>query len=379
LKKQNKIAYIFINDYASLLSEAKNLLNEKVIGVDLESDSLFHYKEKICLLQISTESKNILIDPLSVKDLSPLIPVFSSHEIRKVLHGSDYDIRSLYRDFKIEVNSLFDTQLAARIIGVNETGLANLLNQHFNVTLEKKFQKKDWSQRPLSSAMLTYAVYDTYYLIALSHILEGQLIEKNRIHWFEEECELLRSVRPAQPNGDPLYLKFKGAAKLQSRNLAILEMILQLRKQIARRKDKPPFRILRNDQIMEIVNKPPSSSEELNFLSNVQSRIMGKTILKKVEEAMSLPESKLPNYPEKNSTPLENGTSGCIKALKEWRQKIAERLDIDVSLVCTNAQIQSLSVSCPGDIYMLRETGILKNWQNDMYGEDICMILNSMS
>ncbi|MFC1840691.1 ribonuclease D [Thermodesulfobacteriota bacterium] len=378
MKKQNKIPYTFINDYASLISETENLLNENIIGVDIESDSLFHYKEKICLLQISTETKNILIDPLSVKDLSPLSPVFSSHEIRKVLHGSDYDIRSLYRDYKIEVNSLFDTQLAARIAGTNETSLANLLQEYFNVRLKKKYQKKDWSRRPLSESMLTYAVYDTFYLIPLSRILEKQLTNKNRTHWFEEECELLSNVRPAPQNEDPLYIKFKGAAKLPPRDLAMLEAILQLREEIARKKDMPPFKILRNDQIMEIVKKPPSSKEDLESLSDRQIRMMGKAIVKRSQEIGGLPESKLPNFPINNSKSLETGSPGSIKALKRWRQKIAEKLEIDISLVCTNAQIHSLSTSCPKDIHKLKKTGILRNWQIDTYGEEICVILNSI-
>ena len=189
--KKKKISYKYISDFTSLSREVKSLLKEKVIGVDLESDSLFHYTEKICLLQISTNKKNLLIDPLAIKDLSHLVPVFANRNIRKILHGSDYDIRSLHRDFGIKISSLFDTQLAARIVGSAETGLASLLNEYFNVNLEKKYQKKDWSKRPLSDDMLIYGVYDTCYLIPLCRILEKRLIEKDRYAWFEEELRTL--------------------------------------------------------------------------------------------------------------------------------------------------------------------------------------------
>lgn len=377
MRKQNKISYTFINDYASLLSEAQYLLDENIIGVDLESDSLFHYKEKICLLQISTETKNILIDPLAIKDLSPLMPVFSNQKIRKVLHGSDYDIRSLHRDYKIEIHALYDTQLAARIIGIKETGLAHLLKEFFNVSLEKKYQKKDWSRRPLSPSMLAYAVYDTCYLIPLSRFLEKELINKNRLKWFEEECELLSRVRPASSNGDPLFIKFKGSGKLSPRKLAMLEMVLQFREKIARKKDVPPFKILRNDQIIRIVEEPPQSIKDLKPLNERQTRNMGKTLVKKTQEVLSIPESKLPKYPKNDSKSLENSLSGSIKLLKGWRQNVAEKLDIDISLVCTNAQIHSLSASRPKNISMLKETGVLKNWQVDTYGEEICKILDS--
>ena len=379
MKKQNKITYDFIIDHASLLSLAEYLLDEDVIGVDLESDSLFHYKEKICLMQISTGTKNILIDTLSVSDLSPLAPVFCNRGIVKIFHGSDYDIRSLYRDFKIEIQSLFDTQLAARIAGVNDTGLANLLAEHFDVKLEKKYQKKDWSKRPLSKSMLDYAVLDTCYLIPLSRILEKQLMEKDRIEWFEEECELLSRVKPAAPNGDPLYVKFKGAGRLSPRELAMLEMILQLREKTARKKDVPPFWILRNDQVMKIVKNPPLSVEDLKQLGEKQIRMLSKTIVKKSKEIMSLPESKLPRYPKNDSKSTEGNSYGSVKLLKAWRQRVAEKLGIDISLVCTNAQIHSISASCPRDMNMLEKTGTLKNWQLNTYGEEICRILNSIS
>lgn len=377
MKNQKKITYTFIDDYEALISESEGLISENIIGVDLESDSLFHYKEKVCLLQISTESRNILIDPLAVKDLSPLAPVFSSRKITKVLHGSDYDIRSLYRDFSIEVNSLFDTQIAARLIGIRETGLANLLKFFFNATLQKKYQKKDWSKRPLPEAMLTYAVYDTNYLIPLSRILGSHLAEKVRTGWFMEECELLTGVRHSAQNEDPLFYKFKGARKLAPLNLAVLDRILRLREDIAEKTDRPPFKVLQNDQIMKAANKLPLTPEDIGFLSSRQARTMGRAIIRTVKEVMELPESELPVFPKNKIKPVETGTSGCIKVLKKWRQDTSHALDIELSLVCTNAQIQALSIASPKSIQSLKETGILKNWQAEMFAEELCSILNS--
>ena len=375
---KKKISYKYISSYSTLEREAKALLNEKAIGVDMESDSLFHYTEKVCLLQISTNNKNLLIDPLAINDLSPLIPVFSSKDIRKILHGSDYDIRSLYRDFNIEMCSLFDTQIAARILGSNETGLASLLREYFNINLEKKYQKRDWSKRPLPDSMLAYGVYDTCYLIPLSRILEDNLIKKNRINWFEEECEYLSRVRFVPASDDPLFLKFKGARKLAPRKLAILEAILNLREELARKKDRPPFKVLRNDQILSIVTEQPSDLNELRYLSEGQVKKMGSNILEKINEALKIPEKELPRYPKPGSKPAEPELNKNIKTLKDWRSKTAGKLDLDPSLLCTNAQIQSLVQACPEDVSRLRKMDILKNWQVNLFGREVCQLFREM-
>ena len=375
---KKKISYKYIKNFSTLAHEAETLLDEVSIGVDMESDSLFHYTEKVCLLQISTKKKNLLIDPLAVKDLSPLVPVFTSKDVRKILHGADYDIRSLYRDFKIEVCSLFDTQIASRILGSNETGLASLLKEHFNIDLEKKYQKRDWSKRPLPDSMLTYGVYDTCYLIPLSRILEKRLIEKDRFKWFEEECELLSGVRFAETSEDPLFMKFKGARKLEPRNLAILEEILKLREELAMKKDRPPFKILRNDQILSIATEKPSSMNDLRYLSEGQVKKMGRIILNRIEEALKVPEIELPGYPKTESKSVEPELNKNIKVLKDWRSRTAGKLDLDPSLLCTNAQIHSLVQACPEDVSRLRKTDILKKWQVNLFGKEVCRLLREM-
>ena len=145
-----KISFEWIETLPSLEEVAQILGQAKIIGVDLEADSMHHYFEKVCLLQIATESACYVMDPLAVKDLSVLRPVFSNARIRKVFHGADYDIRSLHRDFRLEVENLFDTQLACLFLGLRETGLEALLRSRFQVDLNKKYQRADWSQRPLS-------------------------------------------------------------------------------------------------------------------------------------------------------------------------------------------------------------------------------------
>lgn len=354
------------------------MLKEHAIGVDLESDSLFHHREKICLLQISTINKNLLIDTLAIKDISPLAPVFSNSSIRKILHGSDYDIRSLYRDFGIEISSLFDTQIAARLLGSEETGLASLLKLHFDVDLEKKYQKRDWSKRPLSEEMLTYGVYDTFYLIPLSEKLEKALIKKGRITWLEEECDILSRVRFAPGNEEPFYMKFKGAKRLASRNLAALEAILRLRDEAATEKDRPAFKVLSNEQVLNIAEKMPVNRNELNSLSDMQVKNMGTDILRKIGEVMRMPEDDLPVYPKNGTRGIEAEFKMEIGLIKEWRNRIAKKLELEPSVLCNNSQILQLVQVDPSDISTLSGQSILKNWQMELFGDELYRMLKEM-
>ena len=207
-------AYRFINTPADLKRFVERISRETILAVDLEADSMFHFQEKVCLLQMAGNGENAVIDPLVVKDLSPLSPIFRDEGICKVFHGSDYDVRSLYRDFSIEVNNLFDTQLASMFLGERETSLGAVVSKRFGIQLDKRYQKKDWSRRPLPEGMIEYAASDVFHLIPLAHLIMNELAEKNRLHWVEEECAYLSDVRPVENGSQPLFLRFRGAGRL---------------------------------------------------------------------------------------------------------------------------------------------------------------------
>ena len=373
--------YRLVKNQVDLRRIAFDLERETTLGVDLEADSLFHYQEKVCLIQISTPSENILVDALSLDDLSPLSLVFADPNIRKVFHGADYDMRSLYRDFDIEVNALFDTQIAARFLGSMETGLASLLNEKLKVHIEKKYQKRDWSERPLPAAMLSYAVQDTCHLLPLSRILEKELRAKNRLFCVEEECQLLSRVRPAPSNDNPLFLKFKGAKRLDPRGLALLESILQLRDDMARRRNRPPFKILGNEPILEIVERRPLTEKDLENIKGLSARqvkMLGRPILKKTYEAITLQEEELPVFPRNRVKRIRAQVSRRIKALRLWRERRSKEMGVDPSLVCTNAQIQSLALADPKQQKDLEGIDAIRAWQRRLFDSEICCILNGM-
>jgi len=367
-----------INTVAGLEKTADTFENEKAIAVDLEADSMYHFKEKVCLIQIATEKISVVIDPLAIKDLSPLKPLFSNPDIEKIFHGADYDVRSLYRDFNIRINNLFDTELACRFLGIQETGLKAVLKMFFNVNIEKKYQKKDWSKRPLPKEMMVYASKDVIYLLPLARMLIHKLSKIGRLAWVLEECDDLSNVRPALSNEAPLFLKFKGAGRLRPRSLAVLEALLQFRRRVAEKKDRPLFKIIGNDSIMKIATARPVTLRRLKStktLSDRQIFMYGNALIKVVANALKIPESGLPVFPVKKPPVLPNRARAAIKNLKSWRASKASALEIDSGMLCNNALITTIALKNPGDRKSLGTIKEMKNWQKKVFGEEIIRVL----
>ena len=360
----------------------RSVEKEKAVAVDLEADSMYDYKEKVCLIQIATEKASFVVDPLAIKDLAPLKPIFSNPDIKKIFHGADYDVRSLYRDFKIRINNLFDTELACRFLGIKETGLQAVLKMFFNVDVDKKYQKKDWSKRPLPKEMMAYASKDVIYLLPLARTLTHKLKKLDRITWVLEECEDLSKVRPVLSNEGPLFMKFKGAGRLKSRSLAVLEALLQFRKRIAEKKDRPFFKIIGNESMMKIATARPLTLRRLKnikALSNRQISMYGSDLLKVVAKTLKIPESELPVFPSQKPSVLPNGVPAKIKVLKSWRASKASALDIDPGMLCNNALITAIAVKNPGDSKSLETVKEMKNWQKQAFGTEIIRALKRAS
>lgn len=366
--------YEWIETLPRLAGAARVLGQAKIIGVDIEADSLYHYFEKVCLIQIATESVSYVMDPLALKDLSALHPVFSNPRIRKVFHGADYDIRSLYRDFRLEVENLFDTQLACKFLGLRETGLEALLRSRFQVELNKKYQQADWSQRPLFPKMVEYAAMDVMYLIPLARMLEKELEEKSRLSWVEEESLFLSKVRFAPPSQGPLYLKVKGASLLDPRSLAVLEALLEFRETQAQESDLPPFKVLPNGPLLELAAKKPLRLEELEewkILSRKQIDRYGTCLLQEIHRAMAIPDEDLPVYPREARPDLSPPLRKRIKALKTWREVRAKHLGMEPGILLNNALINSFALKNPRSIEEMKGIPGLKKWLQDHFGQEI--------
>ena len=301
--------YQIIETEAELEALAGRLAGKKKIGIDLEADSMYHFKEKVCLLQISTGKKSFVVDTLKLTDLSVLKPIFANSGIKKILHGADYHIRSLYRDFGIEISNMLDTQLASRFLGVRQTGLDAIIRDRFGIVLDKKYQKKDWSVRPLPQEMLEYAAQDVVFLVELGNMLIKDLKDKGRLSWVREECLLLSKVRYPETNGLPLYMKIKGFGQLKMRNLAVLESLLQFRKSVAEIKDRPVFKILSNESLVQLaISKPENLSqlEKENILSRKQISMYGKEIIDAIRKGVEFPSKDLNIIPQRKPLALSS-------------------------------------------------------------------------
>jgi len=373
--------YKIIDTFDALKNLARTIDKEKTIGVDLEADSMYHFKEKVCLIQMATRRINVVIDPLKVEDLSPLKPIFNRRDIRKIFHGADYDVRSLYRDFDITINNLFDTELASRYSGYSETGLEAVLKNRFGVTLDKKFQRKDWSRRPLPQDMIAYAAKDARYLLPLAEKLTGELEELGRLGWVQEECEYLSKVRPNTNNTDPLYIHFKGAGKLDPMSLAVLEALLQFRRKVAQKKDRPLFRIFGSRSLLELAEKKPLDLKQLEkngALSTKQISMYGRGIISAIENAMQIGQENLPVYPRKKSPRIPLVVAGRVKALRKWRDEQVDRLALDPALICTKALMSTIAQQKPCKVSDLGAINEMKNWQKKEFGQDIVQVMKQV-
>lgn len=356
---------------------AEQLQAEKVIAVDLEADSMHNYQEKVCLLQFSTHETTVLVDPLAVPDLSVLKTVLEDSAIRKIFHAADYDIRCLARDFGIEINGLFDTMISSQFLGEERFGLADMLNKYFSLELDKKYQRADWSKRPLTEGMIRYAGADTSHLHRLSEILEQQLIDKGRLEWVEEEFKILEQVRFAVHEG-PEYLRFKGAGTLNRRQLAVVEQLLQWRNSEAQRRDCPLYKVLGNKVILEIARIMPENRRTLDKVAGMSPRLgerYGRKLLTGVAAAMVIPEAELPVYPRGERKEKDPLVEKRFNQLKNWRKKAASKLELDPGVLINNATLEELARKKPVDEAGLCQVKLLKNWQRKELGTGILKVL----
>jgi len=241
----------------------KELSTAPYIAIDTESNSFYAYFEKVCLIQISTIEKDYIIDPLMLRDIEPLGEILGNPAIEKILHAPSNDIVGLRRDFGFRIRNLFDTAVACKLLGCRQLGLARILQEHFAVQLNKKWQRCDWGKRPLHGDQLEYARLDTHYLIPLRHQLAAGLHAQDS--WetareaFDKLCEQEAQDRPFHPGG---FINIRGARSLDSAGKAVLKALYVYREKEAQQRDRAPFRILSNETLLRLARSRPHSLRE---------------------------------------------------------------------------------------------------------------------
>lgn len=376
-----------IHTLSDLKSLCRQLGREEVLAVDTEADSLYHYFPKVCLIQISTGRYAFVIDPLAIKTMDPLRPLLASRKIKKVFHGADYDVRSLFRDFAMKVNNLFDTMVASQFIGENEPALAAVVKKRFGAILDKKYQRANWSKRPLTHEMMRYAARDTTYLIRLYRELDEELRARGRLSWVQEECEILsRDFRAGDNTAErtltgrpPLFKRFKGAGKMEPRDLAVLENILLFRENMAMEKDRPPFRLFSNRVIHDLVRAKPTRRAALRKIQHLSADFLRRyadRVLETIQEGLELPEDRLPSYPKVRRRPQAPEKQARLKRLKRWRGLKAKELEIQTGLICNNVLLDALAEDNPKDADGLKAIPGMKVWQRKTFGPEIIKVLH---
>lgn len=367
-----------LSDTSSLVRLATELEHERAIGVDLEADSMHSYREKVCLLQFSTASRTVVVDPLAIGDLAPLRPVMANPAVRKIFHAADYDIRCLFRDFRIEVHGLFDTMVCGQFLGEVKVGLADMLNKYFNLQLNKKYQRADWSMRPLSKAMIRYAAEDTRHLHRLAERLEKRLINKGRRSWVDEEFLLLEQVR--NHNTDrPLFLRIKGARSLSRRQLEVLKALLAWRDLEAQRRDCPLFKVTGNNILLELARAMPGTVKTLETTKGVPPPLVpryGKTLVRVIGAVLAMPEEQLPVYPAPEKPAVDRQAEARLRKLKNWRSRKAAQLSMDPGVLINNELLDAIARQPPATTGALAAFATIKNWQRRELGSEIVATLH---
>lgn len=347
------------------------------LALDSESDSLHHHFEKVCLLQLASDRAEAwLIDTLVLKDLSPLGPVLADSGVAKVLHGADYDVTTLKRDFGFRFEGLFDTMLAARFLGFTEFSLQALVRNELGIALTKDSQKDDWSRRPLTPRQEAYALDDVRHLLALHERLLDKLRERGRLEWVREECAAVAALPPAQRQKDPeAYLKIKGAQRLPPRALAILRELHAWRERRAEATDVPAFKLLGNDTLLLLAEKAPRVPEGLGRLP---PRVQRETpvLLEAIERGRQLPASELPAFPRSSRPVIPPEVRRRLEALRAWRAERAARDGLDASLVLPQRLIDRLAPAAPRDRAGLETIETLRRWRIEAYGGELLAALS---
>jgi ribonuclease D len=346
---------------------------EPLVAVDTEAASFHRYRDRVYLLQLSSRQETAVVDPLAVESLTPLGDLLADPEVEVVFHDADYDLRLLYHEYGFHGANLFDTRIASQLLNEPGVGLAALLEKYLGVRLDKRFQRADWSARPLSPEMLEYAAADTRHLPELRDLLRDQLRDRGRLEWAEEEFGLLSTVRWAPPDGEePGYLRLKGAKALPRRALAVLRELHQWREELAQRTDRAAFRILNSEPMLAMAKSPPTNLAALKEVKGVgsdQAERRGKDILEAVQRGLAVPEGELPRIERPLRRPQDSAYEARVERLKAVRNALAIQYDLAPGVLCPNGSLEAIARVNPSSLKEMGEIRELRRWQVREIGE----------
>lgn len=366
---------VWVDTQMELQKMARALSGAPRIAIDTESNSLFAYQEQVCLVQISIPSADYLIDPFTVTDLSVLSPIFSDPAVEKIFHAAEYDLICLKRDYHFEFANVFDTMLAARILGLTEIGLGPLLQNRFGVVLDKRYQRANWGRRPLTDEMLVYAALDTHYLFNLRDSLFSDLTKNGLLELAEEDFRFISRVEGHGQNGNAMNCwKVAGAHPITPQQATVLDQLCRYRDDQARRSDLPHFKVFSNQLLLDLSVSEISSMEDISKIKGISPGLLqrhGKKILDVINQGKG---SKPTPRPKRTRLPVDYLQR--VDRFKKWRKNAAAEMKVESDIVLPRELMESIAFHHPSTAGELSR--LMKDfpYRYRKYGQKILEILN---
>ncbi|MEO8030733.1 MAG: HRDC domain-containing protein [Gemmatimonadota bacterium] len=357
------------------------LSREPMVAVDTEAASFHRFHDRIYLVQVSSRTRTAVLDPLTIGDLGGLGRLLSDPGIEILFHDADYDLRILDRDYGFQVHNVFDTKVAAELLNEPGIGLAALLGKYLAVTLDKKYQRADWSRRPLSPEMLAYAAADTMYLPTLRDLLAGQLKERGRWSWAEDEFVQLEGL--GWNEGGPkeeAFLRLKGAKTLKGRALAVLRELYAWREETASQLDRATFRVLGNESLMALAVRQPADMAGLQGIPGLSPDAIGRRgpeLLAAVARGMTVSLDSLPVIERGHRQARDPEFELALERLKVARNAAAERIGLATGVLCPNGILEGIARLRPRTVEALATVPGIRRWQVGVLGEELLAALTA--
>ena len=371
-----------INTESQLVQVVSRLSRAAQVAVDLESNGFFRYYERICLVQLATDKSAYIIDPLAIDDMRPLGELLGDGSVEKIFHSSDYDLRSLDRDWGFRVNNLFDTGIASAFLGSDQLGLKSVVREFAGVELTKpkKLQRSDWTIRPLSREALSYAANDVLYLPRVREALSERLEEMSRLGWAKEEFERLENVRHTPADRESAFLKVKGSKDLDARGLAILQSLFRFREREAKYLDRPPFKVAQDYALVQLSSDPRADLSSVKGLGRLSHPAAVKGLKAAINEGLRAePVSRpKPMRPDETLAPVDREkVETRFQSLKAWRTRLGLELGLNPGLLWPIASLKLLA-QCPGEMDSQLVGSNVRSWQKREFGEMLRGVLATL-
>ncbi len=370
---------IYLDTADAVSAFVRSIADTGIIALDTEGASFHRFVDRIYLLQLSTREKSAVIDPLPIGSPAELGALLEDRKVEIVFHDADYDLRLLHQDYGWRTTNIFDTRIAAQLLGLKSFGLAALLEKYFDVKLDKKHQRADWSMRPLTRDMLDYAAQDTMYLLELRDRLKEALDRAGRWSWAKEEFERLEGTRWEPEEAGQAFLRMKGARDLNRRELALLRELVIWRDDVARAMDRATFRVIGNETLLELAKAAPRTLDAIGGVRGVPRGIFekrGAEMLAAIERGLAVPDDDLPRFPRAARWDRDPDFDSRASALKTVRDAAAQRLEIDPGVLCSRERLEAVARKNPESIEELSAMPELRRWQVAELGEGFVKALH---